>query len=310
MVSTIRAITCVSLLTLSACGGGGGGGGSSPASPPPPLIPPGTFLAAPGANCTGSACTGPESSVSFTNPGVFGSGTSSATGAQVTIATDATGKASTVTINVPAPGGGFYTHPFDLTTTGVAGTGPFAGFISAFDGVNADGSRRNQILLDPNLTYSSYGLWTNIPTSAAAGATGALAFGQLTPASNVPINGTFSYSGKTIGAMVDGTKSTPLIGSETLTANFTNMNLTGSFSLSTVAASGATTPWTTLNISPAANIMSGAYTGTVTGSISSGTVSGPINGKFYGPTAQETAGTWSVSDGANIHAIGGYGAKR
>jgi len=31
---------------------------------------------------------------------------------------------------------------------------------------------------------------------------------------------------------------------------------------------------------------------------------------LYGPTAQETAGTWSVSDGANIHAIGGYGAKR
>jgi hypothetical protein len=315
MVGTIRLLNCISisLLALSACGGGGSSSSSS-SSPPPPLIPAGTFLAAPGTTCTGSACTGPEASYTFTGGGAFGTGSSSAGGAQVTLTTDGTGKTSRVSINVPA-GSGNYSHTFDLTNTGVRDTGPFAGFISAQDIVNSDGTFRNQIILDPNLTYSSYGFWTNIPVSSGAGSTGALAFGQLTPTANIPKTGSLTYTGNTIGSMIDGTTTTPLVGTESLTANFgaTTPNVTGTFNINTVAPSGATTHWTNLAISvPGASIVNSTYAGTVTGSITSGTgsVSGPINGTFNGPTAQETAGTWSVSDGASIHAVGGYGAKR
>ena len=321
MVGTIRLLACISisLLALSACGGGGGSGSGSSSSttnPPPPLIPAGTFLAAPGATCTGAACNGPEASFAFTGGGtISGTATSSANGAHVTLTTDAMGKTSTVSITVPAGSGGNYSHTFDLTNTGVRDTGPFTGFISAQDIVNTDGTFRNQIVVDPNLTYSSYGFWTNIPVSGSAGSTGALAFGQLTPAANIPTSGTLTYSGKTIGSMINGTTSTPLIGNESLMANFGSMTLTGTFNLSTVAQSGSLTPWTTLSISPSANIVSGAYAGTVSGTILSGTnfggaLNGPINGNFYGPTANETAGTLSVTDGATIHAVAAFGAKR
>ena len=323
MVGTFRLLACISisLLALSACGGGGGGnsGSSSSSSPPPPLIPAGTFLAAPGATCTASACKVPEASFAFMGGGTInGAPTASANGAQVTLSTDATGKTSTVSITVPAGSGPSYSHTFDFTNTGVRDTGPLAGFISAQDGVNTDGSFRNQIILDPNLTYSSYGFWTNIPVSGGAGSTGALAFGQLTPTANIPTNATLTYSGKTIGSMINGTTSMPLVGTETLTAHFgaATPNVTGSFALSTVTPNGATTAWTNLAIPVAgANIVNGAYAGTVSGTIlsgtnSGGTLNGPINGNFYGPVANETAGTLSVTDGATIHAVAAFGAKR
>jgi hypothetical protein len=327
MVGTFRllACICISLLALSACGGGSSSSSSTP-NPPPPVIPAGSFLAAPGANCSaGTPCTGPESSLSFTTAAFTASDVGSGGGAMVTLATDATtGRATFVTLNVPTPSGPNYVHAFNLATA-QAGTGAFTGFAAVVDGqtFSSDGSRANNFIFDPTLTYSSYGVWGNITAVDASqnetGASGVVAFGQLTPSNaTIPKVAPLTYTGRTLGIVIGDPSLAPangplaLVGTASLTADFNLMTVNGSFNLKSVNTNGVVNNWSTLTL-PSTSITTATgfpYTGPISGTAPGATaVAGTLFGNFYGPVANETAGTWSVSGGP-IHAAGAYGAKR
>lgn len=301
MVNVIRVATACSLLALGACGGHSS---SSPAtsSPAPSLVPAGSFLA------TASSGSGSQTGFAFNGNALSANGTDPTT--QVTVGTDPSTGHRTLTLNVTANNAPLYTNKFDLAMASPAVVAPFIGVL---DGTTfSDGSRANEIVVDPTLSFSSYGIWVNT-TSLNMGNTGAFAVGQMTPAANIPTTGQAVYTGSTIGALVTGGGSFVLTGNAQLTANFLLMSVSGSLSGMQAFANGTSTPWNTLTLG-AAPITAGAggpYAGAVTSPASGSLValSGTYNGNFFGPAANETAGTWKVT-GTGTTAFGAFGAKR
>ncbi|HJT06026.1 MAG TPA: transferrin-binding protein-like solute binding protein [Stellaceae bacterium] len=299
--------TSFALAGLAACGGGGGGGGGSSAMAVPP--PPATATFTPSQN-----------SLSFAN-NAFTSASSDSDGGQITLTADAMGRARFITLNIPLRGAASYNHTFDLSTA-VLGTGSFAGFALVRDGGTLpDGSMPNNLILDldPNLSFSVYGLWLNVRSADASGhetgAVGGVAFGNLTPIGSLPTAGTATYTGRTIGAAITGTSSSFLTGTVSLSADFTHMTIGGSFNINAVTGPTSTTPWGSFTL-PSTGIVAtgGSYTyggiNNLTGTIPGGALTGSsLNGHFYGPTGEETAGTWSVSS-STTQAVGAFGAKR
>jgi hypothetical protein len=304
-------ITGLAVIALTGCGGGGGGGSGGMAPPPPPgsassLVAPGTFLAGPGGNFTDSA-----DSETFSGNTVT-SASNSASGAQVGLMTDAsTGKTRFLSLNIPLGDGSTYSHTFDLAGA-VAGSGPSAGLIAMQEGALGNGLFQNTLILDPSLTFSTYGIWLNEQQGGAAGATGAIAFGNMTPAAGIPTSGSATYSGKTLGTalnLAQGSASI-LTGTATFNANFTTMMITGNLNLNDVTNN---VPFANLTM-PATNIAAGsggAYNGTLTGMLpdNNPVATSDVHGHFNGPTANETSGTWSAAN-SNWRALGAYGAKR
>jgi hypothetical protein len=299
--------TCLALVALSACSGGGGGGSVTATSTPAPAPPPASV-----------SLLDSGDSLSFAN-GAFTSGSSSPDGAQVTLTADANGNARFITLDIPLRGATSYNHTFDLASALQANPGsPLAGFILIRDGVQlADRSFPNNLVLDPTLNFSSYGLWVNVQavdaTGHESGAVGAIAFGNMTPVSGLPSSGSATYTGKTIGAAITGTSQSLLAGAVSLNADFGLMKIGGTLTVNDIT-SGTPTPWGTLTLAPTAilPVTGGAYGGinNLSGNIPGGAVAtSSLNGHFYGPAANETAGTWSVAN-STTHAVGAYGAAR
>jgi hypothetical protein len=304
-------ITGLAVIALTGCGGGGGGGGSgSMGTPPPPgsassLVAPGTFLAGPGGSFTDAA-----DSLTFNGSSVT-SASNSASGAQIGLTTDpSTGKTRFLSLNIPLGDGSTYSHTFDVAGA-FAGSGPSAGLIAMEEGTLSNGTVQNTLILDPSLTFSTYGIWLNAQSSTA-GATGAIAFGNMTPAAGIPTSGSATYSGKTLGTalnLAQGTASV-LTGTATFNANFTTMMISGNLNLNDVTNNVA---FANLSM-PATNIAAsagGPYNGSLTGTLPDGNpvASSDVHGQFNGPTANETSGTWSAAN-SNWRALGGFGAKK
>ena len=156
----------------------------------------------------------------------------------------------------------------------------------------------------PNNAYALAGTWEISDTSGGAPTNaGAFVIGYRTPASGVPTAGTASYSVWTTGVASwpnqgKVTYDNTLFGAGTLTADFANGQITGSFDSIGVFSSNLGA----LNISAS---LSGAD---FKGTISSGGAdlgSGTVSGGFYGPNADEIGGTWSTS-GSRFAATGSF----
>ena len=177
------------------------------------------------------------------------------------------------------------------------------------------------------LNYAGLGAWTVTPPAASTSSTtqnlGYFVIGYLTPAGSMPSTGAATYSGT---GNVTGTVFVPnanggaltatLSGDASLTSNFATGQITGALS-NMVASSGSTGPTAWNSVAISATISGASYTG---GTTSSGTApttpfalgssaSGQIKGAFYGPTAQETAAVWTLSDGTRS-AVGVLGAPQ
>ena len=289
------------LAALAGCGGGGGGSPSATAPSPPQNI---TF-------------NGAADSVNFTfNAPQFSNTTSN--GAQVTVSPDGNGNVA-ITLNIPTGGGTSFSRTFDLATAVQTDpAGPIPGFITMNLGVLLpSGAPANILILDDTLNFASFGLWQHFDfidgTGNSSGAMGGIAFGNATPVSGLPNSGSATFTGRTIGGAVDGTTRSLLAGTVSLTANFTQMTMGGTFTVNSVT-SGTVVPWGNFTLAPTVIAASagGPYGGinTLSGTIPGGAItSSSLNGQFYGPAAQETAGTWSVSN-STTHAVGAYGAAR
>src|SRR5262249_26776817 len=142
------------------------------------------------------------------------------------------------------------------------------------------------------LGSSIYGFWA-ISDSSTGGRVGVFATGNETPAGSVPILGTATYNGSTLGVASSAGAEFALTGTAQLVAHFAAATVTTTLSnLQTENVStGATGTLTSLT--GIQTIAGNRYTGPLAG----GSLSGTLNGTFYGTNAAETAGVWNAAGG-------------
>jgi hypothetical protein len=181
----------------------------------------------------------------------------------------------------------------------------------------ADGSKVSAATA--TLTYTLLGAWSYFPTNGGPAYIGQTVTGSLTPVGSIPASGSATYtgsgsSGGAVGAFFvpsgNGTiQGGSVTGNVSLTVNFTANTASGSLTnmtANTTANGSGTTPWNDLSLSGTLARTGGSLSGTVS---TSGPPSGAGNAgfssaatgnfaaSFYGPSAQETGGTWTLHEG-------------
>jgi hypothetical protein len=226
-------------------------------------------------------------------------------GSTVTITSDANGNLSQIAFSIATPSTPF-TPSFAGSQVSIA---PPIDIVTLTNFLNLAMSTGTNSFLTAGggqgLSYSRYGVWV-ANDSTSSGRIGFFGYGNTTPVAAMPIGGSASYIGTTIGVQsAPGGVNSALTGNVTITANF-----------GTGTVNTAITPMTALNLATNAVTLTSGLSGTGTiagnhysGLLAGGSLNGTSNGTFYGPTAQETTGVWRVSGGGTT-AIGSYGAHQ
>jgi len=160
--------------------------------------------------------------------------------------------------------------------------------------------------------YQSFGVW-NDSTNSSYRTISPMSFGTATPASAVPTAGSAVFTGKLAGFYVapDGQGSIATA-DLAVNANFSERSLSFSSSNSRITRDLATaTAAPNLNLSGTLTYAPGTngFSGTLTNA--GGTMSGSSKGQFYGPTANELGGVFSVNSPKTVETFtGAYGGKR
>ncbi len=220
-----------------------------------------------------------------------------------------------------------------LSVLCTAGTG-----VCASSSTNSVGAVLNP--LDPRLppaqlppiataawNYQSFGYWL-VNMSSTSTIAGVMSFGNPTPVAGLPVGGTATYSGLSSGLYVDPTGAVFVHAGQMLaTADFGAARsiafATSNTTIAPVNNLTATTPALALNLTGALSItpLSNQFSGQVDapGGILGGVVTPPMRGtatgQFYGPTAQEMGGIFSLKATTNPGLspqtmLGGFGGKQ
>lgn len=305
----LKVAAAVALLSqLSGCGGGGGG--QQTASNP--------FVAADGPTLRVStqAITPTRllSPVSFTSTESGGTTTST-----VTAGPDGSAGNGIITLGSPAPNG--------VSLVGSVATQP--GTV-AVPGVNLPMTSTHLAAI-VGLTDSDFGMWaiTNmLPTPLPANSVvtySAYAGGTLLT-STMPTAGGAVYSGKMTGVVAKSTVggSDNVAGNATMVVNFANGTFSGTLTgLQTSTGATTVTAYTAYAAGADIPIRDVVLSnGVITGNTFTATASSPsfpgvtltgVKGRFYGSTAGEMTGTFTLSDptpGVARIFIGSFGVKR
>jgi hypothetical protein len=166
--------------------------------------------------------------------------------------------------------------------------------------------------------YQSFGYWL-VNLSFNSSVAGAISFGSPTPVAGIPTTSGAVYNGRSGGVYVDPT-GVVFTYSGGMSSQVDFVNRTVLFSvvpLTITPVSGGTAPalsvlgvssTTTLSYAPASNQFSGPVKAT---GQTLGGLNGTATGTFYGPTAQEMGGVFSLNTPASREAmVGGFGGKR
>ncbi|HYZ48832.1 MAG TPA: transferrin-binding protein-like solute binding protein [Sphingomonas sp.] len=182
------------------------------------------------------------------------------------------------------------------------------------------------------LTYAEFGAWSVNATPTAPIATyqgvyaGAKPGGARTPAESMPRSGSATFAGGAAGYLGQAsgtpadTASGTFYGAATLTANFASNSISGSVTDITVYRRGAqnkTVIGTANDVFLTGTISGAIFTGTATAGTTPGSAydlggaTGAVAGAFFGPAADEAAGTFSLFGGPRgASMVGSFGAKR
>jgi hypothetical protein len=290
---------------LASCGGGGS---SSPMTVPvvaaTPVIPTGTFLGSQNSGTFTGSTDNVTLAAGANNTITTGVASNSATAASVTLTTDATtGQTRFLALSVPLGNGSTFSDTIDLTTAVKAANN----FVEVQQNPNT--AAANLFVIDPTLNFATYGIWISASTPSAGG----FAVGSMTPlAAITPSLGTATYSGGVVGAGVDHINGTLLAleGTFSLSANFSAMTVSGTFNINDLT-NGTTFGNLTMPSTSITAATGGPFSGTLTGNLEDGNpvTTSDVNGHFFGPTANETAGTFSAAN-TNFQAVGAFGGKK
>lgn len=189
-------------LSVAACGGGGGGGSAAPSDPNHVVIP-STFQ---GANTTTTYGAASAAGSFSDTTGIIGSGIAAAdTGSTVTVSTDANDHLSSLAINVTNGGSTFSATYAGTQFVSLSGPITLAELASGIELVaNASAGTTGIVFqgVNQNLSYSAFGAWLS-NDGGGNFRVGNLAAGVETV--TMPIVGTATYSGTTMGVGATGT---------------------------------------------------------------------------------------------------------
>ncbi|BBB24936.1 transferrin-binding protein-like solute binding protein [Amphritea japonica] len=165
---------------------------------------------------------------------------------------------------------------------------------------------------DMGWNYQTLGSWVSgIGAVTSSGRIGAISVGSRTDGSAVPTTGTATFTGMTTGIHIDAAGTAFFVaGATSIGADFTTRSL--SFTTSnnnTVNLDDATTGINAdLNLTGTLTYVAGSnnFSGAVTGA----GINGTADGHFYGPSAEEAGGTFSLTGTGVESYIGAFGAKR
>ena len=150
-----------------------------------------------------------------------------------------------------------------------------------------------------NYDYLSWGKWNDGAGVADTIYTNsAWIAGSLTPAADIPVTGSASYSGHVVGKLSEGGDISSIGGTTALTANFSGRSLTGTFDMTKNNAA-----WKTANLAATW----GAGTGNIAGTLATTdtAMSGAVNGNFFGPAANQVGGAWNLSNAGGVDKAAG-----
>jgi len=177
-----------------------------------------------------------------------------------------------------------------------------------FGSASSIGHTLTQVSAGQTLSSSAYGIWI-LSGSSVSPQLGTYAIGNLTPAASMPMTGSATFIGNTIGAnnVTDKDAIHGLQGIVQIIANFSNQTATTNLT-NLVVRNPPYYPASPISVLPDLTGVSAMSGNGYVGPISGGGLAGTIHGNFYGSTAQETAGVWQAS-GGGITWVGSYGAK-
>jgi hypothetical protein len=341
----LRLGSSLCLLALTACSGGGGGGSVNSGLNNPPANNSGNNggTSNTGGNSTGN--TTPPPTVSITAPdsadvsiGASGfnfttnlppSGTVFSLRGPAVKVTDTTVSAANKGLDGTATFRGLAGANIPLFDISIPALGLTASNVRA-DGTTtklADGSEVFLIL--GRLNYTVEGAWGYRPGTGSSFYAGATVAGSGTPIANLPATGSATYSGTGASGGTDGSYFIPsgtgtialggLSGDVAISVNFATGGVTGTLSNMKASANGITTPWNNVSLSGNINRNNASFAGTATTGDApagagpagfSGSATGGFSGAFFGPNAQETGGTWTLTDpsAGGKTAFGAFGA--
>jgi hypothetical protein len=304
-------VTAVSILVtvLGACGGGGGGGGVRP-----PAEVPFTSFSAVAPNQTVVLRGDSQGTFGTRIPGTttvtsFDGVVASSELAELRLSYDANRTLEAVRITAPGHSG-YSSVSFNRSSDAFTCVSGVCGLQNA----NAWA-----IVIDPTQgglawEYQTFGVW-NEATGPAAFRAGVTTIGNRTPDSAVPTMGTATFNGIAAGLYVDA--------AGTSFSTTAGMTAIANFSARSVALS--TTNTQLVNLASGARTADAGldFSGTLTyGTLNSlprihggvtapGGLEGGAAGYFYGPSAEEIGGWYSLHEGSSVRKmLGAFGGKR
>jgi hypothetical protein len=164
--------------------------------------------------------------------------------------------------------------------------------------------------------YQTFGIWAMEGAELPNLRIGAMSAGGPTSGNSIPTTGTASFKGLAVGLYIDpagtiwGTaasmKADANFGSRTILFSTSNTMRGGDVNAPTTASipDGNLNLSGTLSYAQGINNFSGAL------QTQNGALSGRGEGQFYGPTAEEIGGVYSLSGSGPSRMIGGFGGKR
>jgi hypothetical protein len=296
-------LTALSATLLTACGGGGGGTSAT--------LSPFTSFGSIQANTTvtiDGISQGGTYSYNTTTERVTARTLGAATsGASYTSSYDSSG--NSVSVSITPAGGTAITWNRSVDTFG------FLNIDNRIDVViSADGTRNalaaNSFGFDWN--YQSFGIW-GTGGGTGSGTYGTISVGAATPGAAIPTAGSATYFGVTGGRYVNSDGQNFFTSSlMQASANFATRSISFSTTGTSVTADLInSSPNTNLNLS--GTLSYAPSTNQITGTVSSaGGLNGTVSARFYGPSAQEIGGTFSLDSGPSSLEgyAGGFGGRQ
>ena len=172
------------------------------------------------------------------------------------------------------------------------------------------------------LNYTLLGAWTYTPAGSGPSYIGQTVTGSLTPVGSIPSSGTATYNGTGSSGGVVGAFAVPasngtviqggaLTGDVSLTVNFASNTANGTLSnmtATTTANGSGATPWNNVTMTGTLSRSGGGSLSGTTGTSGppagagnagfSSAATGSFAASFYGPSAQEVGGTWTLHEGS------------
>lgn len=301
-------LTVLSLASLVGCGGGGGGGTNTIVPEPIGEV-----------SFTSFSAIQPNQTVNFS--GI--SQTASGTGTIFDVSSLAIGGVDTANTTAKAKfDDKELLSAFSITTPqgGVSLDRNAGATFTCEDGI-CDGFNATSevVVIDPNATapiatgwnYQTFGVW-NKAISSTEFQVGAFSIGSPTPASAVPLTGFATFVGLATGFYVANDQ-TPYVTAARMNADVNFGARSIGFSTSdTVRVDFATaTPTLDPGLNLSGTFTYSAGTNQFAGSLTTQNtlLSGSGTGQFYGPSAQELGGVYSLT-GSGGSMLGAFGGKR